>query len=69
MNPPYGKQIAKWVDRLSLAYLAGEIDQALALLPNRTDTRWYRRISYAPKVELHGRLHSGCQPPVLCFQK
>jgi hypothetical protein len=57
MNPPYGRQIARWVEKLDAAFQAGSVTQAVALLPNRTDTRWYRRISYVPKVELHGRLH------------
>lgn len=42
MNPPYGDEIAAWVERLKEAYESGEIDEAIALLPARTDTAWFQ---------------------------
>lgn len=37
MNPPYGQEIAKWVRKA-----ATEPAVTVALLPARTDTRWYQ---------------------------
>lgn len=37
MNPPYGQEIAKWVRKA-----ATEPAITVALLPARTDTRWYQ---------------------------
>ena len=40
MNPPYGDEIGAWTERLACAYASGEITEAIALLPARTDTAW-----------------------------
>lgn len=39
MNPPYGREIGKWVRRAAESAGAGTI--VVALLPARTDTRWF----------------------------
>ena len=39
MNPPYGRGIGKWVAKAHETGLTGR--PVLALLPSRTDTRWY----------------------------
>lgn len=36
MNPPYGRQIKKWVEKAALSEAL-----VVALLPSRTDTRWW----------------------------
>jgi len=36
-NPPYGRTIGKWVEKLA----TGGAKLAVALLPSRTDTRWF----------------------------
>lgn len=38
-NPPYGRGIGAWVDKCREAAAAGET--VIALLPARTDTRWF----------------------------
>src|SRR5262249_22189636 len=45
MNPPYGDEIAIWVDRLIQAYEGEEIVEAIALLPARTDTKWFQSLT------------------------
>lgn len=35
VNPPYGRRIGKWVDKCR------EADECIALLPARTDTKWF----------------------------
>lgn len=41
MNPPYGDEIVGWVKKLHEEYQNGDIEAAIALLPARTDTRWW----------------------------
>ena len=54
MNPPYGHEIGAWVDKISK-------EKGVALLPARTDTRWFHDFIYG-KAEirfLKGRLKFG----------
>jgi phage N-6-adenine-methyltransferase len=56
MNPPYGREISKWVKKASEAGCL-----VVALLPARTDTRWFHDYIYG-KTEvrfLKGRLKFG----------
>jgi phage N-6-adenine-methyltransferase len=41
MNPPYGKEIGKWVKK---AYESKSL--VVALLPARTDTKWFHEFIY-----------------------
>lgn len=54
-NPPYGREIRKWVKK------ASESDFCVMLLPARTDTRWFHDYIYG-KAEIRfikGRLKFG----------
>ena len=42
VNPPYGREIGPWVRRLKSQYERGNVCQAIALLPSRTETAWFR---------------------------
>lgn len=56
MNPPYGKEIGKWVKK---AYESKSL--VVALLPARTDTKWFHDYIYG-KAEIRfikGRLKFG----------
>lgn len=57
MNPPYGREIGKWVKK------ASEERSVVALLPARTDTRYFHDYIYnKPNVEIRfikGRLKFG----------
>ena len=59
MNPPYGKTIGQWVEKAA----TGGADIVVALLPARTDTKWFHNHIYQkPNVEirlLKGRLKFG----------
>jgi phage N-6-adenine-methyltransferase len=61
MNPPYGREIGKWVAKA--ASEAREAHIIVALLPARTDTRWFHEHIYQrphAHVEfLRGRLRFG----------
>lgn len=55
MNPPYGRQIGKWVQKASMADCL-----VVCLLPARTDTRWWQDYCTKGRIEfLRGRLKFG----------
>ena len=57
MNPPYGRQIGKWVEKAATC----GADIVVGLLPARTDTRWFHEHIYG-KAEIRfvkGRLKFG----------
>ncbi len=58
MNPPYGREIGKWVKKAYDSTLAGAT--VVCLVPARTDTAWW--FDYCAKGEirfLRGRLKFG----------
>ena len=61
MNPPYGREIGKWVKKAYEESQKGVL--VVSLLPSRTDTRWFHQYIYAKSgVEiqfLRGRLKFG----------
>ena len=55
MNPPYGREIGKWMEKAYLSSLKG--CTCVCLIPSRTDSRWFH--SWAMKGEirlLRGRI-------------
>lgn len=58
MNPPYGREIGKWVKKAYESALGGDCT-VVCLLPARTDTRWFQ--DYCLKSRdirfIRGRLH------------
>lgn len=56
MNPPYGREIGEWTGYLKKQYEAGSVTQAIALLPSRTDTEWFRELRDYPRCFIWGRL-------------
>jgi len=59
MNPPYGREIDKWVEKLCTEHEAGRTVEAIALVPSRTDTQWWRRLRDYPVCFIEGRLSFG----------
>lgn len=57
MNPPYGGVIGRWVARLVEYYEASVVPEAIALVPARTDTRWFNLLRDYPLCFVRGRLH------------
>ena len=56
MNPPYGRQIGKWIRKAFESAVNGTV--VVCLLPARTDTKWFH--DYCMKGEIRfirGRLH------------
>lgn len=57
MNPPYGRAIGEWVWNLVDEYFHTHFASAIALLPARTDTKWWQFIRDYPVCFVRGRLH------------
>ncbi len=57
LNPPYGKEIQPWIEKLVAEYrAAGRTTAAIALLPARTDTQWYALLRDYPRCYIRGRV-------------
>ena len=56
MNPPYGREIIKWVTKLEKEYDSGRVKEALALVPAKTDTKWWRVLRDHDVCFIKGRL-------------
>lgn len=63
MNPPYGRVIESWVAKLLEEHLAGRTSEAIALLPSRTDTAWFRLLRDYPRCFVSGRLRFSDSDP------
>ncbi len=57
LNPPYGEAIGQWTEKLVREYKAGNIEEAIVLVPGRTDTQWFQdNLSDYPRCDVRGRL-------------
>lgn len=56
MNPPYGDEIKGWIEHLCSAYKSKLVSEAIALVPSRTDTEWFRLLKEYPRCFIWGRL-------------
>lgn len=61
MNPPYGDVIDAWVTKLIASHESGEVPEAIALVPSRTDTAWFRKFDRYSVCFIDGRLKFGGQ--------
>jgi len=43
MNPPYGREIGKWIEKAYKETLTSQDFTITCLLPSRTDTQWWHR--------------------------
>ena len=59
MNPPYGTALPHWIEKLCGEFEAGRVKEAIALVPSRTDTQWFRRLRDFPRCFIQGRLKFG----------
>ena len=58
-NPPYGREITKWLNKAYVERLKGKL--VVCLIPSRTDTRWWHEyVMFAEEIRfLRGRLRFG----------
>ena len=58
MNPPYGKEIKKWMQKAYESSLEGAT--VVCLVPSRTDTKWWHDYAMKGEIEfIKGRLKFG----------
>jgi phage N-6-adenine-methyltransferase len=59
MNPPYGREIARWMQKAYTSHLYGAT--VVCLVPSRTDTRWWHDyVMKATEIRfIKGRLKFG----------
>jgi len=58
MNPPYGREISKWMKKAYESSLAGAT--VVCLVPARTDTAWWHDYAINGEIEfIRGRLKFG----------
>ena len=56
MNPPYGREIGKWITHLCIQFNMGNTIEAIALVPARTDTKWWNQLSIHTVCFITGRI-------------
>jgi len=56
LNPPYGRAITPWIEKLHTEYESGGVTAAVVLVPARTDTRWWQELADYPYCALRGRV-------------
>jgi hypothetical protein len=56
LNPPYGRGIINWIEKLVYHYDTGDLTQAVSLLPARTDTQWFSLLKPYVRCFIRGRL-------------
>lgn len=44
LNPPYGRQVAKWVDKLLWEFDLGHVTEAVLLVNAVPDRKWFKRL-------------------------
>ena len=44
MNPPFGKELPLFLDKIEEQYNKGNINRCFVLIPARTDTKWFHRM-------------------------
>lgn len=58
MNPPYGRQIGKWIRKAYESVTSGDATIAVCLVPSRTDTAWWHDYCMKGEVEfIRGRVY------------
>jgi phage N-6-adenine-methyltransferase len=59
-NPPYGREVGKWVAKADQEFRSGNAELIVMLLPSRTDVKWFHQYIYnKPNVTIRfikGRL-------------
>jgi phage N-6-adenine-methyltransferase len=58
LNPPHGRAISHWIDKLYAEYETGDVLSAIVLVPERTDTQWWQeRLSGYPYCAIRGKVN------------
>lgn len=63
MNPPYGRDVRQWVEKIYHEFSEGNIDEAIVLVAGRIDTQWFNILAKEGIIwcAIQGRLNfSNC---------
>lgn len=55
MNPPFGRSVVPFIEKLLQAYVSGDVGQAVLLTAARTDARWFHLLLDYPILLMRGR--------------
>jgi hypothetical protein len=56
LNAPNGRTTMKWVDKLITEYEQGDVTEAIAMFPARTNTDWWKALAKYPFCTLFGKV-------------
>lgn len=56
LNAPPGRAVAKWAEKLAREFEYGEVTEAVALFPARTNADWWAYLKRYPFCAIRGRL-------------
>lgn len=56
VNPPYGRCLGEWAEKVNNEYKNGNAEEILLLVPSRTDTKWYQSLNQHQRCNVSGRL-------------
>jgi phage N-6-adenine-methyltransferase len=60
MNPPYGREIGKWMKKAAFSSILPYVATVVCLVPARTDTAWWHNYAIHGEVRfIRGRLRFG----------
>lgn len=60
MNPPYGKEISKWMKKAFESVMNEDAELVCCLVPARTDTAWWHDYAMMGEITfIRGRLKFG----------
>jgi len=64
MNPPYGRDVRQWVEKIYSEFKDGNVSEAIVLVAGRVDTQWFNILAKAGFIwcAIEGRLcFSNCE--------
>ncbi len=64
MNPPYGRDVRQWVEKIYSEFKDGNVSEAIVLVAGRIDTQWFNILAKAGFIwcAIEGRLcFSNCE--------
>ncbi len=56
LNPPFGRAITPWIEKVCVEYEHGGVTAAIVLVPARTDTNWWQYLTAYPYCAIRGRV-------------
>lgn len=55
VSPPHGQELSAWVEKLASEFEAGNVKEAVALVPVESNSEWFVRVRAYPRCFLSGK--------------